>query len=139
MIYDLVGLCGYSATNNNSFLYTRAVGKHRFFGLLQYIQIKYHIVICFFNTGLLTNMLGLGIQVRAHDSILYTQFKWLKHFCDGEMVFLHPIEHNSQYVFTIYDMSRITCIYVVSDVFKITFISFIKVFLHKKTTLRLMK
>ena len=61
MIYDLVGLCGYSAINYNWFIYTRAVGKHRFFGLLQYIHIKYHIVICFFNTNLLTNMLGLGI------------------------------------------------------------------------------
>ena len=37
-------------------------------GLFQYVYKKYCIEIRFFNTGLLANMLGVGIKVWAQES-----------------------------------------------------------------------
>ena len=47
----------------SSLLHTRAVGKYHFSGLLRHIRKKYCSAIHFFNTSLLENILGLGIQV----------------------------------------------------------------------------
>ena len=52
----------------------KAVGKYRFFMLLQYVHKKYCVAIHFFQYQFIGKCLGSEIK--------FDSLKWLKHFCD---------------------------------------------------------
>ena len=45
----------------------RVVGKYWFSGLLRYVHEKYHSVLCFSSTSLLSNMLWLGMNICNYE------------------------------------------------------------------------
>ena len=45
----------------------RVVGKYWFYGLLRYVHEKYHSVLCFSSTSLLSNMLGLVMNICNYE------------------------------------------------------------------------